>query len=556
MINKPAPAPTPPGQSGAIPTGTRWSDLIAGLSVAGLLLPEAVAYSGIANLPPQAGIIALLIGLLCYGLIGKSPFAIASATSSSAVVLAAATAQLASGNVALQLLLGAGLLMLTGLLFLVAALARLGNMSDFIAKPVLRGVTFGLVIVIILRQLPNIVQIHPRHDDVPRFAFELLSQFPSWNLVGLLTGGIALALLTALGRIRRLPAALLVIALGIGANAWLNLTGYGVPQVGTVTIHWDIPSLPGLSRVQWSRLGELAVAMLLILYAESYSSIRYFALKHGQDTTPNRDLAALGVANLIAGLMHGMPIGAGYSASSANEAAGAQSRLAGLIAAAVVLLIVLTLLPAIALTPEPVLAAIVIHAVGHTLQPSMFRPYFRWRRDRLIVVGAVLAVLLLGVLDGLLAAIAASLALTLRQFAEPNLSVLGRVGNGHDFAGRAVHPDAQPVPGILIVRPEEPLFFANVERMLTRVRQLMLEDPTTIHTVVLSLEESPDLDGTSIEAMSEFADFVAQGQRQLLLARAHDEALAVLARAAPPALPLTTRYLSVDDAVTAALQHR
>jgi len=532
---------------------SRWVDLIAGLSVAGLLLPEAVAYSGIANLPPQAGIIALLIGLLCYGLIGKSPFAIASATSSSAVVLAAATSSIANGNAALQLMLGAGLLMLTGLLFLAAALARLGNMSNFIAKPVLRGVTFGLAVVIILRQLPNIVGVHPHHDDVPRFAYELFAQFAAWNYTGLATGAIALVLLVALGRLRRLPAALVVIALGIAANAWLNLPAHGVLQVGTVELSWQVPSLPDLSRPQWNQLGELAVAMLLILYAESYSSIRYFALKHGQDTSPNRDLVALGVSNLLAGLMHGMPIGAGYSASSANEAAGAQSRLAGLIAAAVVLLIVLTLLPLLAQIPEPVLAAIVIHAVGHTLQPSMFHPYFRWQRDRLLVVGAVLAVLLLGVLDGLLAAIAASLAMTLHQFAKPNLSVLGRLGTGHDFASKTLHPDMQPVPGVLIIRPEEPLFFANAERLLSRVRQLIGEAAAPPHTVILSLEESPDLDGTSIEALGTFADFMARSQRRLLLARVHDDVTAVLDRAALPSLAPSERYLSVDDAVTAAL---
>jgi MFS superfamily sulfate permease-like transporter len=328
-----------------------------------------------------------------------------------------------------------------------------------------------------------------------------------------------------------------------------------VPLVGNVHFQLDHPTLPALARVQWSRLGELAVAMLLILYAESYSSIRYFALKHGQTTSPNRDLAALGVANLIAGLVHGMPIGAGYSASSANEEAGAQSRLAGLVSAVVVLVIVLTLLPAIALTPQPVLAAIVIHAVGHTLQPAVFRPYFQWRRDRFIVVGSVLAVLLLGVLDGLLASIAVSLALTLRQLAEPNLSLLGRFGSSHDFVGLAAHPDVQPVQGLLIVRPEEPLFFANVERVLARVRQHMLEGESSIHTVILSLEESPDLDGTSIEALREFADFVEREHKQLLLARVKDTALAVLARAAMPNLSLEVSYLSVDDAVSAAQAH-
>jgi MFS superfamily sulfate permease-like transporter len=134
--------------------------------------------------------------------------------------------------------------------------------------------------------------------------------------------------------------------------------------------------------------------MVMILYAESYSSIRSFAMKHGDRVSPDRDLLALGAANLVSGLFHGMPVGAGYSATSANEAAGALSRLAGWSAALTLFIIVLTMLPAIALTPEPVLAAIVMHAVSHTLRPAVFRPYFTWRRDRLVVIAAVLAVVL------------------------------------------------------------------------------------------------------------------------------------------------------------------
>ena len=152
------------------------------------------------------------------------------------------------------------------------------------------------------------------------------------------------------------------------------------------------PTLPILSPADLLRLGELSFAIAMILYAESYGSIRSFAIKHNDEVAPNRDLLALGASNLLSALFQGMPVGAGYSATSANEVAGATSRLSGWIAALVMLAIVLTLLPSIALTPEPVLAAIVIHAVHHTLNPMIFRPYFQWRRDRLVVI----AVLLLG----------------------------------------------------------------------------------------------------------------------------------------------------------------
>jgi len=159
------------------------SDMVAGVSVAGLLVPEAIAYSSIAALPPQHGVIALLAGLLCYGLIGRSRFAIVSATSSSAAVLAATTVSLAGGDASLRLALATGLVLLTGTFFLIAAATRLGTLSAFISKPVLRGFTFGLALVICIRQLPNIVGLDPSHNDLFHFGLDLLRRFDQWRPV-------------------------------------------------------------------------------------------------------------------------------------------------------------------------------------------------------------------------------------------------------------------------------------------------------------------------------------------------------------------------------------
>ena len=154
---------TPPSERPSLSTGL--PDLVAGLSVAGLLVPEAIAYASIAALPPQHGVIALLAGLICYGLVGRSRFAIVSATSSSAAVLAATTASLAGGDATHRLALAIGLVLLTGAFFLIAGVARMGGLSAFIAKPVLRGFTFGLALVIIIRQLPAIVGVGASHED-------------------------------------------------------------------------------------------------------------------------------------------------------------------------------------------------------------------------------------------------------------------------------------------------------------------------------------------------------------------------------------------------------
>ncbi|GAB3629967.1 membrane protein [Pandoraea terrae] len=532
-------------------TDRRWTqDIVAGCSIAGLLLPEAVAYAGIGNLPPQAGLIGLLVGLVVYGLAGTSRFAVVSATSSSAAVLAAATLSMDVAGGSLRLALAAGLVMLAGLFLLIAGLARLGGITDFIAKPVLRGFTFGLAATIILRQIAGVAGVKSGYNDLPRFAYQLLQEVGAWNLRALAVCLAAVVLLFAVKRWRRVPGAMVVIVLGIASAYVVDLPRYGIHEVGAITMPHVTLGLPDLSRVQWLRLGELAVAMVLIIYAESYGSIRSFALKHGDPTSPNRDLMALGIANLGSGALYGMPVGAGYSATSANEAAGAQSRLAGGCAAVLIALIVALLLPQLARTPEPVLAAIVIHAVSHTLTLDAFRPYWIWRRDRLLVVAACVAVLLLGVLHGLLTAIGISLALTLRKFSEPKVSQLGRLGDGHDFVDVAAHPEARTVPGILIVRPEAPIFFANAERVLAHVRQMRAEAEEGIHTVIISLEESPDVDGSTIEALRTFAADVAASGQRLLLVRLKPPVLDVLSRAASDALTRDALHdLSVDQCV-------
>jgi MFS superfamily sulfate permease-like transporter len=526
-----------------------WADLLAGLSIAGLLLPEAVAYSGIAGLPPQAGVAALLAGLVCYGLVGRSRFAVVSATSSSAAVLLSVTHAIAPDDAALRLLLSDGLILLTGAVFLIAGCARLGEASSFIAKPVLKGFTFGLAITIVLHQAPKIVGVQPGGADIFHFTAGLLRDIPAWNLTGLAIAVGALVLLKLFSRWHAVPGTFIVIAAGIGLDLAGVTASHGVAAVGPIRLSLDWPTLPGLPRTDWLRLGELSVAMVLILYAESYGSIRSFALRHGDSTSPNRDLLALGAANVASGLFHGMPVGAGYSGTSANEAAGAQSRIAAWCGAAVVLALLALFLPLIERTPEPVLAAIVIHAVGHTIDFGVFAQYFRWRRDRIVVVAAAVAVLVLGVLHGLLIAIAVSLFIMLRELSVPNVAWLGRLGNGHDYIDMGRHPEARPVPGLLIARPDSTIFFANAERIFAAIVAKAAE--TKPHVVVLSLEESPDLDGTSIEALRDFVRTLQKQGTGFLLARVKDQVQDVLRQAKLAELPETCyASWSVDDAVS------
>ncbi len=521
------------------------ADLLAGLSIAGLLLPEAVAYSGVAQLPPQAGVIGVFVGLVCYGLIGRSRFAIVSATSSSAAVLASATLYLGASDLAQRAALASILVVGAGMAFALAWFLRMGAMSNLIARPVLRGYAFGLALVIAVKQWPHLVDLHTQTTDFFPLVAEIVRRYAAWQAPSLGCGLMALAGLFALERLVRVPGALVVIVASILASAWL--AAHGVALTGPIQLALGLPAFTLPSGTRWLALSEFALALMFILYAESYGSIRAFALKRDDEVQPNRDLLALGAANIVSGLFHGTPVGAGYSGTAANEAAGAQTRFAGLFAAGILLVAVLSLLGWIERIPQPVLAAIVIHAVSRTLRTSVFRDYFLWQRDRLVVVAAVLAVMIFGVLDGLLAAIAVSLAMLLKSLASPRLSVLGRVG-AHDYVGLERFANAVTVPGMLVLRPEEPLFFANAEPLLAQARRRVLRAPDT-RLVVLSLEESPDLDSTALEALEEFCSWLSARGVEFRVARLKELAREALMRANLRHLPAGLDYSSVDDAV-------
>jgi len=541
----------------SVPTHPFRADVLAGLSLAGLLVPEAVAYAAIAGLTPQAGIVGLLAGLSIYGLLGKSRFAIVSATSSSAAVLMAAESLLGGSDFASHAALAAGLVLIAGALFLVAALAKLGTVvSSLVAQPVLQGLTIGLAATIVLKQLLAAFVPGPSTGSFIELLPALWLRQADWHWPSLLLLLASLAWLGALRRFPRVPAALLLIAVTVALGQAGALARWGIAAVGPIDVQFAAPGVPLLPHQQWPQLLELGLALALILYAESIGSIRTLALRHGERDSPNRDLLALGLANLASGLFQGMPVGAGYSASAANEAAGAQSKASGWTAWAAVALLVALLLPQLAHTPQPVLAAIVIYAVGHTLGMKGLAPYFRWKRDRLVALAAVLAVLWLGVLDGLLAAVAVSLLMLLRRLAVPRLSWLGQLDGGRDYVDAALHPQALVPPRLLIVRPEVPLFFGNANAVVQAIREALgpARARGPAHTVVLSLEESPDLDSSAVQALLELAAHLRRQGIKLVLARAKDQVRELLQRVNSPDLPPAAYSAwSVDQAVRQAL---
>ncbi|MBC7709159.1 MAG: SulP family inorganic anion transporter [Rhizobacter sp.] len=286
---------------------------------------------------------------------------------------------------------------------------------------------------------------------------------------------------------------------------------------------------------------------MVIIFAESWGSVRSLALRHGDLLASNRELLALGATNLASGAFQGMAVGAGFSASSANEAAGAQSKLAGLVAAGAVLMLAVFGTHLIELIPEPVLAAAVISALLHALNPKPLLALWRLDRDQYLALLAVLAVLFFGVLHGMLIAVALSIASAIRTFSQPVVKELGELGDTRNYVDRENHTDTVVHPGVLVLRPEEPLFFASVEGVLADIKA-RITNRTDVKNLVLSLEESPDIDSTAAECMVDLLTVLECHQINFVIARAKDPVRAVLLKIAPDKFN-EKFFWSVADAV-------
>ena len=524
-------------------------DHIAGLSVAGLMLPEAVAYAGIAGLPAQHAVLAAIVGCLTYAAFGRSRFAIVSPTSSSAAILAATLAAIPGSAADLPSLL-IMIVGLAGLMFVAASLMRLGNMTGFISRPVLKGFAFGLAITIIIKQLPVIAAVTVPSGNIFQLLGGLIAALPHWNGISIATGLVALAALLVLRRFPFLPGAFLVLCAGLFAAKALDLAGHGVALVGPVSV---AVTWPEISLFQISRLREVLpyiFPLVLILFAESWGTIRSLSLRHGESVPANRELFALGAANIASAAVQGMPVGAGFSAGSAAEAAGAQSRMAGLVAAIGLALLVIFGSSLVESLPQPVLAAVVIAALSHALDPRPLLKLWRLKHDIGIAVVAAAGVIAFGVVNGVILAVALSLAALLHRLAVPTVATLGRLGEGHDFVDIARHADARPVPGITILRPTQQLFFANADAILTGIAAQIAAGRTE-SAIIISLEESIDIDSTALDALLEFEALVRRQGRPLHYARVHDRVRDLIALAAPSLL--TCLSYSVDDAVAAVM---
>lgn len=523
------------------------ADLVGGISLTGLMIPEAVAYSAIAGLPISFGVTGAIIGPLAYATIGRSRLAVVSATSGAAALLAAAI-----GNAAIPGIPRAdcavALTVLVGLFFMIGAALRVAALTSFIARSVLHGFGFGLAVTIAIRQLPALLGLHSVSGAPWQIVAALLQHVGEINLQSLLLGGGALLLLGLSRRLKFTAGGLVIIVASAAAMSVAGPSHWGIATVGEIKLTAAFPHVPNLEWKDWARLAQFAFPIAVVILAESWATIRTLAATHGDAVSPQLEIAALGVANIASGLVRGLPVGAGFSISNANAQGGTRDRLGAVLGAISVALVALTAANAIALIPEPVLAAIVISALMHALSVKPFIALFRLGRDQWVALVAAAAVLLLGLINGLLVAVALSLIGLLRRLAHPQLSELGRSGD-HDFVDCSTHAAATPVPGMLIIRPDAPLFFGNADAVLGAVgRRARALDAKT---VILSLEESDDFDSSTIEAFADFSKDMAAQNRSLLLARVHDRVRSILIRGGLTELARSGTF-SVDDAVNAA----
>ena len=523
------------------------ADLIGGISLAGLMIPEAIAYSAIAGLPASFGLVAAIIGPIAYAIIGRSRLAVVTATSGAAALLAAAISNAGIPDVS-RSDCALALTLLISLFFLLGAGLRLASLTSFVSRAVLHGFGLGLAITITIRQLPNLLGLRVGGGTPLEILGSIIAELRDIHWPSALLGGLAL-LFVGVSRRLKVPAAGLALTLAaILAMHFMPEGRFGIAAAGPVGLGFSAPHLPRLAVRDWARLAQLAFPIALVVLAESWATIRSLAASRGESVSAEREITALGLANLASALFRGLPVGAGFSIGNANEQAGTATRAGAAFAAIATGVVAVAAAGWVALIPEPVLAAIVISALAHALSPKPIYSLFRLDRDQWVAVAAALGVLLLGIVNGLLLAVALSVLGLLRRLAYPSLSELGRTGT-HDFVDCSTHPEAMPIAGMLVVRPNAPLFFGNAETILFDIGRRARQEE--VGTIVLSLEETDDLDSSTLEALLEFRQAMAAQGRSLILARVHDRVRTILDRGGLSDLARAGTF-SVDDAVSMA----
>jgi high affinity sulfate transporter 1 len=527
-------------------------DAIAGLTTAAVVVPKAMAYATIAGLPAEAGLYTAFVPMILYAVLGSSRVLSVSTTSTIAILTAGALAPLGPQTSPDALLTAASTLaLLVGAMLVLASLLRLGFVANFISDPVLTGFKAGIGLVIVVDQVPKLLGIHFEKTGFFRDLLSIAQHLPASSVPTLtLALGTLLLIFIAERFLPRAPAPLLAVVAGIAVSAFLVSSGGAIATIGQVRAGFPVPHLPDIALI--AQLWPAALGIALMSFTETIATGRTF-VAHGElRPQPDRELLALGVANAVGSLFRILPAGGGTSQTAVNRKAGAKSQLAAIVTAIIVVGVLLFLSPIIALLPHATLAAVVVATTIGLVNPADFlvirnvrRVEFRW------AVVALVGVVLLGSLNGILVAVVASLLALIYHSNHPLVYVLARKPGTNVFRPQSSeHGDDETFPGLLIVRTEGRIHFANAQRVGDKMWPLIHRARPRV--VLLDCSAIPDIEYTALRMLMDAEEKLRQSGITLWLAALNPEALDVIRRTPlEKVLGRSRMFFNVEQAVGA-----
>lgn len=478
-------------------------DILAGLTTAAVVIPKAMAYATIAGLPVEVGLYTAFLPMVIYAVLGTSRPLSVSTTTTLAILAAAELGRVVPSSDPSGLMRAAvTLTLLVGGILVLASVLRLGFIANFISEPVLVGFKAGIGVVIVLDQIPKLLGTHIPHGGFLQNILATLQSVPHASLPTVAVGLVMIALLIGVERfVPSLPAPLIAVAAGIAAAGLLGLQSHGVALVGKIPRGLPSIIMPDLSLVKSLWPGALGIA--LMSFTETIAAGRAFAGRDEPNPRPNLELLATGLANVGGAFLGSMPAGGGTSQTAVNRLAGARSQLSELVTAGASLLTMLFLAPLLALMPMATLAAVVIvYSIG-LIRPGEFKDILTVRRTEFIwALTAFGGVMLLGTLKGILVAILVSMVALAYQAADPPVYALGRKPGTNIFRPLSEeNQDDESYPGLLLLRLEGRIFFANAGQIGGKVRALVEEANPKV--VALHLRAVTDLEYTALKVLAE-----------------------------------------------------
>ena len=480
-------------------------DLTAGLVLSALLVPQGMAYAELAGLPPINGLYTTVVCLLAYAAFGPSPFLVLGPDSALGAMIAAVVLPLAAGNREQAIPLAGALALLVGLVCASAGALKLGFVADLLSRPIRVGYLAGLAVTIVVGQLPKLLGFSVDADGLVQELVATWQRLDQTNFYALAIGLVDLALILGLKRRQsKIPGVLAAVVVSIVAVNVFDLTARGVQVVGTLPQGFPAPSFPAVELSAIPLLLAASVGISLVAIGDTIATSIGFAARRGYQVESNQELIGIGSANLLAGLFQGFPVSTSGSRTAVAEQSGARTQLTGLAAAGCVLAMLLFVPGLMRNLPQPALAALVIAAAISLLDLAELRRLFAMRKSEFaLAVACLLGVALVGVLPGIVIAVGLAILQFFERAWRPYSAVLGRPPGVVGFHDVTRYPDAAQIPGLLILRWDAPLFFANASLFRDMVRQRLADTAPAPHAVILAAEPITDVDTTAAEVLAD-----------------------------------------------------